>query len=99
MAIGKDNPAGERAGIRELDSREWPWSVRRRGIYREEEGEVRMATTEELIDQLGGGGPVGMAIAAVVLAPAFFPPVRRSLRGLAKAAIVGYLRVTSPRAS
>ena len=57
-----------------------------------------MAAMDELIDQLGGAGPVGVVIAAAVLAPAVFPPVRRSLRGLAKVAIVQYLRVTEPRA-
>src|SRR5712691_13253231 len=57
-----------------------------------------MAATDELIDQLGGAGPVGVVIAAAVLAPAVFPPVRRSLRGLAKVAIIQYLRVTEPKA-
>src|SRR5438093_7069098 len=57
-----------------------------------------MAAMDELIDQLGGAGPVGVVIAAAVLAPAIFPPVRRSLRGLAKGAIIQYLRVTEPKA-
>src|SRR5439155_9530464 len=61
-------------------------------------GKCGMAATDDLIEQLGGAGPVGVVIAAAVLAPAVFPPVRRSLRGLAKVAIVQYLRVTEPRA-
>src|SRR5438128_2193420 len=56
-----------------------------------------MAITDELLERLGGGGTVGLAVAAVVAAPALFPPVRRGLRGLAKAAIVQYLRVAEPR--
>jgi DNA uptake protein ComE-like DNA-binding protein len=57
-----------------------------------------MATTEQLIERMGGGGTVGLAVAAVALAPTLLPPVRRGLRGLAKAAIIQYLRVTEPRA-
>lgn len=58
-----------------------------------------MAVTDELIERLGGGGAVGLAAAAVVLAPTVFPPVRRGLRGLAKATIIQYLRMTQPRAA
>jgi DNA uptake protein ComE-like DNA-binding protein len=56
-----------------------------------------MATGEQIIERLGGGGPVGLAVAAVVLAPTFLPPVRRGLRGLAKAVIIQYLRVSELR--
>src|SRR5438093_13251185 len=61
--------------------------------------EGSMAITDGLIETLGGGGTVGLAVAAVVLVPTVYPPARRGLRGLAKAAIVQYLRVTEPRAA
>src|SRR4051812_19867741 len=56
-----------------------------------------MAATEQLIERLGGGGTVGLAVAAVVLAPTLLPPVRRGMRGLAKAVIVQYLRISELR--
>jgi hypothetical protein len=59
----------------------------------------KMAITDELIETLGGGGAVGLAVAAAVLAPAVYPPARRGLRDLAKAAIVQYLRVTESHAT
>src|SRR5262249_36896430 len=61
--------------------------------------EGSMAITDELIETLGGGGTVGLAVAAVVLVPTMYPPARRGIRGLAKAAIVQYLKVTEPRAA
>src|SRR5438067_2392036 len=54
--------------------------------------EGSMAITDELIETLGGGGTAGLAVAAAVLVPTVYPPARRGLRGLAKAAIVQYLR-------
>jgi competence ComEA-like helix-hairpin-helix protein len=51
-----------------------------------------MAATERLIERMGGGGTVGLAVAAVALAPTVIPPLRRGLRGLAKVAIIQYLR-------
>jgi competence ComEA-like helix-hairpin-helix protein len=56
-----------------------------------------MAATEKLIERLGGGGTVGWAVAAVALAPTVIPPLRRGLRGLAKAVIVQYLHVVEIR--
>src|SRR5216117_546539 len=45
--------------------------------------EGSMAITDELVETLGGGGTVGLAVAAAVLVPTLYPPARRGLRGLA----------------
>jgi competence protein ComEA len=55
-----------------------------------------MATTESILERVGGGGVLGLAVAAVAVGS--LPAVRRGLRSLAKAAIVEYLRLTGSRA-
>ncbi len=47
-----------------------------------------MVTTEEIIERIGGGGVIGIAVAAVAVAN--LPAVRRGARGLAKEASVQY---------